>query len=116
VDDVVAGCRDALGAARAQAEWSAGGRLDLDRALAYARHDTWSEPGPAPGAPALSEREFEVIRMVADGLTNRQIASRLGVSSRTVDSHLEHVRTKLGVHTRAQIAAWAAAQPPPPGA
>jgi hypothetical protein len=43
---------------------------------------------------------------VATGLTNRQIAGRLFVAERTVDNHLEHVREKLAVNTRAQIAAW----------
>jgi DNA-binding response OmpR family regulator len=41
-------------------------------------------------------------------LTNRQIAERLAVGERTVDSHVEHVRNKLGVRTRAQIARWLA--------
>jgi sugar lactone lactonase YvrE len=44
--------------------------------------------------------------MVAQGLTNRQIASALFISERTVDGHLEHVREKLGVNSRAQVAAW----------
>jgi ABC-type branched-subunit amino acid transport system substrate-binding protein len=43
---------------------------------------------------------------VVEGLTNREIALRLFLSERTVDGHLEHVREKLGVNTRAQIAAW----------
>jgi DNA-binding CsgD family transcriptional regulator/sugar lactone lactonase YvrE len=54
----------------------------------------------------LSRRELEVSRLVADGLTNREIAARLFLSERTVDGHLEHVREKLGVNTRAQVAAW----------
>jgi DNA-binding CsgD family transcriptional regulator/sugar lactone lactonase YvrE len=49
---------------------------------------------------------MEVARLVAEGLTNRDIASRLFISERTVDGHLEHVREKLGVNTRAQIATW----------
>ena len=44
--------------------------------------------------------------MVADGLTNREIAAKLFLSERTVDGHLEHIREKLGVNTRAQVAAW----------
>jgi DNA-binding CsgD family transcriptional regulator/DNA-binding beta-propeller fold protein YncE len=54
----------------------------------------------------LSRRELEVARLVAEGLTNRDIAARLFVSERTVDGHLEHVREKLGVNSRAQVAAW----------
>ena len=63
--------------------------------------------GPAENAPVrLSRREFEVAGLVAEGLTNREIANRLFISERTVDGHLEHVRQKLGVSSRAQIAAW----------
>jgi len=63
--------------------------------------------GPTKTASSrLSQRELEVARMVAQGLTNRQIASALFISERTVDGPLEHVREKLGVNTRAQVAAW----------
>jgi DNA-binding CsgD family transcriptional regulator/sugar lactone lactonase YvrE len=62
------------------------------------------------GQAHLSRRELEIAGLVADGLTNREIASRLFISERTVDGHLEHVREKLGVNTRAQIASWVARQ------
>ena len=58
----------------------------------------------------LSRREREVAALVAQGLTNREIARRLFISERTVDGHLEHVREKLGVNTRAQVAAWVVRQ------
>jgi DNA-binding CsgD family transcriptional regulator/sugar lactone lactonase YvrE len=58
----------------------------------------------------LSRREMEVARLVAEGLTNREIAARLFISERTVDGHLEHVREKLAVNTRAQIATWVTRQ------
>ena len=58
----------------------------------------------------LSRRELEVSRLVAEGLTNREIAARLFLSERTVDGHLEHVREKLGVNTRAQVATWVVRQ------
>ena len=62
---------------------------------------------PADTSPGrLSRRELEVARLVAEGLTNRQIAQRLFISERTVDGHLDHVREKLGVSNRAQVAAW----------
>ena len=57
-------------------------------------------------AVRLSRRELEVARLVAQGLTNRAIADKLFISDRTVDGHLERVREKLGVSTRAQVAAW----------
>src|SRR5579864_2943092 len=66
--------------------------------------------------PALSRREREVAALVADGLTNREIAGRLFISERTVDGHLEHIREKLAVKSRAQVAAWFVAQSHPAGA
>lgn len=56
--------------------------------------------------PALTRREREIAGLVADGLSNREIARRLFISERTADAHLEHIREKLGVNSRAQIAAW----------
>lgn len=63
-----------------------------------------------PRGDGLSARELEIARLVADGLTNREVAARLGVAVRTIDSHLEHVRTKLGVGSRAEIAQWVASR------
>lgn len=60
--------------------------------------------------PDLSRREREIAALVADGLTNREIAQRLFISGRTVDGHLDHIREKLGVSNRAQVAAWFAQQ------
>ncbi|GAA4346310.1 helix-turn-helix transcriptional regulator [Angustibacter luteus] len=59
----------------------------------------------------LSEREFEVAALVAEGLTNRQIAERLFLSPRTVSAHVEHILSKLGAARRAEIAAWASRRP-----
>ena len=54
----------------------------------------------------LTKREREVAAYVAEGLTNRDIADRLVISDRTVESHVEHIRNKLGVRSRAQVATW----------
>jgi DNA-binding CsgD family transcriptional regulator len=65
---------------------------------------------PAPASPAgLSPREAEVLRLVAEGLTNAQIAQRLYLSPRTVDQHLRAIFNKLGVGNRAAAAAFAVA-------
>lgn len=61
-----------------------------------------------PGDGGLSAREAEVARLVADGLTNRQIAARLVISERTAGNHVAHILTKLGFTSRSQIAAWCA--------
>ncbi len=55
---------------------------------------------------ALSPREAEVATLVAEGLTNRQIAERLFISERTAQNHVQHILTKLSFATRSQIAAW----------
>jgi DNA-binding NarL/FixJ family response regulator len=54
----------------------------------------------------LTAREWEVARLVTRGATNRQIGESLVVSQRTVDTHVTHVLRKLGLTSRAQIAAW----------
>lgn len=56
--------------------------------------------------PALTSREEQIAALVAEGLTNREIAGRLTISERTADRHLEHIRQKLGVNSRARIASW----------
>jgi DNA-binding CsgD family transcriptional regulator len=60
----------------------------------------------APGEPRLTGRELEVAGLVAEGLTNQAIARRLSVAPRTAEAHVENIRRKLGVRSRAQIAAW----------
>jgi DNA-binding CsgD family transcriptional regulator len=64
-----------------------------------------------PWAP-LSAREFAVASLVADGLTNREIAARLVLAPKTVSAHVEHILAKLGMARRSQVAAWAASVGP----
>ena len=59
-------------------------------------------------APSLTRREREVAILVGQGLTNREIATRLFISERTAESHVEQIRGKLGFHSRVQIATWVA--------
>jgi non-specific serine/threonine protein kinase len=54
----------------------------------------------------LTPREAQVSELIAEGLTSQEIATRLGIAKRTADAHAEHIMTKLGVHSRAQVAAW----------
>jgi YVTN family beta-propeller protein len=58
----------------------------------------------------LTPRELEVAHLVAQGLTNRQIASRLFIAERTAEYHVEQIRNKLGFHARSEIAAWVVAE------
>ena len=61
---------------------------------------------PAGTATNLTKREWQVADLVAKGLTNRAIAASLVISDRTAQGHVEHILTKLGFTSRAQIAAW----------
>jgi pimeloyl-ACP methyl ester carboxylesterase/DNA-binding CsgD family transcriptional regulator len=73
-------------------------------------------PGPSVpderGAQELTARQLQVAALVADGLTNRQIADRLGIEERSAEGHVERIRTRLGVTSRAQVAAWWARRVP----
>jgi len=96
---------------RAAAAWQEGRVLEAERAVAYALEEEAYVPATPPAAESsLSARERQVSAMLAAGQTNRQIATRLGVSIRTVDAHVEHVRNKLGFHSRAEIATWVASR------
>jgi DNA-binding NarL/FixJ family response regulator len=105
----------ALGATRFTAELEAGKSLDRDAASALALGEPARAAATASGqagAGPLGQREAEVARLVADGLTNKEIGARLFISERTVDSHVRSILNKLGFNSRAQIAAWIAAPDP----
>ena len=59
------------------------------------------------GATGLTPRQVEVAALIADGLTNRQIAAELVLTKGTVANHVEHILNKLSCHSRAQVAVWA---------
>ena len=61
---------------------------------------------PAAHQPSLTRRESEIAGLVAQGMTNRQIAARLVISQRTVNSHVENIFAKPGFTKRTQIATW----------
>ena len=103
--------RAALPGEQAGRAWTAGGRLDTRQALDYALRDVW--PDPCPGGDTrypLSPREWQVARLSATGLGNADVAARLNLSVRSVEGHLHAIRTKLGLGSRAQVAAWAVGQ------
>ena len=68
------------------------------------------EPRSGPAVPALTDRETDVLRLVAKGLTARQIGERLGVSHRTVETHVQSTLRKLQLHNRVQLARYAIEQ------
>ena len=112
--------RSALGEERFAALRRHGAALPLPAALATARGEAPAVPAGSPlavpgagpgGAPVgaarpLTRREREIAGLVADGLGNREIAGRLFLSKRTVDSHIEHIFGKLSFSSRAQLAGW----------
>ena len=63
----------------------------------------------------LTRRESEVAELVARGMTNREIAARLYISTRTVETHVDHILTKLDLSTRTQLVARAHEGGSPPG-
>jgi non-specific serine/threonine protein kinase len=101
--------RAALDEYTANRAWQRGLRMDLHFALEHAR----ATPDDDHGLP-VTRRKMDVIRLVAMGHANKEIARRLSISERTVEAHLEQVRNQLGFHNRAQIAAWVASQGVPP--
>ncbi|MCX6400660.1 MAG: response regulator transcription factor [Propionibacteriales bacterium] len=96
---------DLLAAVRAVAR----GESPLDPRAARVLLRGRSEASTAAGEPhvALSPREVEVLRLVVDGLLNKQIAQRLGITERTVKAHLTSVFQRIGVSDRTQAALWA---------
>ena len=76
-----------------------------DQAIDYALGE--SEPETLVDTSPLSSREREVATLVANGLTNRQIAARLFIAERSAEGHVERIRNKLGVRSRTEVATWA---------
>lgn len=106
----------AAGAAR-RARWYDHGR-QLQRpaavALGLEQPSASSPAGQSAADGVLTRREDEVAALVADGLTDREIAAQLVISQRTAESHVQHVLTKLGFRSRAQIATWVTQRRPAP--
>ncbi len=104
----------ALGAAKFEAEFEAGKRLDRHAAVRLALGESEQREAAAfPGTDAgpLAKREVEVAGLVAEGLSNKQIAVQLFISERTVATHVGHILNKLGFNSRAQIATWISSNP-----
>jgi two-component system, NarL family, nitrate/nitrite response regulator NarL len=68
------------------------------------------EEEPAPSGQALSARELQVLKRIADGLSNKEIAGRLSLSVRTIETHRERIMRKLGIHTVAGLTKYAIAR------
>jgi DNA-binding CsgD family transcriptional regulator len=138
LEDALEPARTSLGDLRANALLAGGRSMTADEAVSYAMRAPGASPeetgsvlpgdmvprprvgngsAPAPAAPAgaapntLTPREREIARLIARGLSNRDIARELVISQATVARHVANILGKLGFRSRAQVAAWMARQP-----
>ncbi|MGP3959508.1 ATP-binding protein [Nonomuraea sp. 3N208] len=108
--------REALGEGAFAAAVRRGARLPYEEAVAYALAEDkpgGAEAGEAPEAreqAPLTRREREIAQLVAQGMTNKEIAASLVIAQRTAEGHIEHILSKLGFNSRAQIAVWVGEQ------
>jgi len=107
-DTALAAVRDALGKQAFDAAWSEGSALCTGEAISYAQRGRGARGRPASGWESLTPAELDVVRLVSQGLTSKDIAARLFISPRTVQSHLTHTYTKLGLSSRVQLVQEAA--------
>ena len=118
-DERVASTRAGLGDAAFVTAWTDGRAMTLEQAIEQALGPTDTLRDGARRtrvhlsemrADVLAPREREIATLVAQGHTNRKIASLLGIAERTAETHVQHILNKLGFTSRVQIAAWATEQ------
>ncbi|WP_206428708.1 helix-turn-helix transcriptional regulator, partial [Mycolicibacterium stellerae] len=100
--------RDVMGADDFEAALAEGAALSAGEAIAYAKRGRGERKRPASGWASLTPTELDVVRLLTEGLPNKDIATRLFISPRTVETHLTHVYAKLGLSSRVQLAQEAA--------
>jgi len=100
----VAALRDVLSDSDFDSAWAEGAGLSTEEAIAYARRGRGQRKRPTSGWGSLTPTERDVVQLVSEGLANNDIATRLFISPRTVQTHLTHVYTKLGLTSRVQLA------------
>ena len=110
--------RRAMGEPRWAAHYGEGLALTRSQAVALALGEPTARPAERSEQPPgllrspLTRRQQEVAALVAEGLTDREIAARLVISPRTAESHVEQILTRLGFRSRVQVAAWVSANSP----
>jgi predicted ATPase/class 3 adenylate cyclase/DNA-binding CsgD family transcriptional regulator len=95
--------RNALGDKEFEAAWAEGAALSTAEAIGYAQRGRGERKRPPSGWASLTPAEHDVVRLVSEGLINKDIAARLFVSPRTVQTHLTHIYAKLDVTSRVQL-------------
>ncbi len=103
-DASIAALRNALDESDFESIWDEGAALSTEEAIAYAQRGRGERKRPASGWASLTPTELDVVRLVIEGLSNKDIGTRLFVSPRTVQTHLTHVYNKLGLTSRVQPA------------
>jgi DNA-binding CsgD family transcriptional regulator len=98
-------CASEMSAAEVRAARDAGAALPWEEAAAYALRRRGRRQRPRHGWDSLTPTELRVVELVAEGLTNPQIGTSMMTTQATAKSHLDHVFVKLGVHSRAEVAA-----------
>jgi len=111
-EDAARETRFGLGEAAFNDAFTRGQALSYDDAIGHALDERRQPATPPPGdaLTPLTRREREVAGLIAEGLSNKEIAAALVISQRTAESHVEHILTKLGCAGRGQVAAWVAAE------
>jgi predicted ATPase/class 3 adenylate cyclase/DNA-binding CsgD family transcriptional regulator len=104
----IAAVRDTLGEKDFDAAWAEGAALSIEEATSYALRGRGERTRASSGWASLTRAERDVVKLVSEGLGNKDVAARLFVSPRTVQAHLTHVYTKLGLTSRVQLAQEAA--------
>jgi DNA-binding CsgD family transcriptional regulator len=103
--------RNAMDDKAFDAAWAEGAELGIAEAIAYAQRGRGERKRPTSGWGSLTPAERDVAQLVCEGLANKEIATRLFVSPRTVQAHLSHVYAKLGITSRVQLVQEAARRP-----
>nr|MBA2453282.1 response regulator transcription factor [Chloroflexia bacterium] len=94
-----------------EATWAAGARMSIDEAVQLAlERDDVSQPKPVPASTILSKREIDVLKLLAEGRSNQEIAMTLFISPHTAAHHVTSILNKLGVDSRTAAATWAVKQ------
>jgi predicted ATPase/DNA-binding CsgD family transcriptional regulator len=106
--DSITALRDAMGVDDFGSAWEEGCALSTEDAIAYAQRGRGSRKRATSGWESLTHAELDVVRLVSEGLTNSEVAARLFISPRTVQTHLTHVYTKLDLTSRVQLVQEAA--------